>query len=189
MFKAKVIGEGLTADQIAELKSICAEVAQLAHKAATTAVGDRAKWFGKMANSKDVTDGLKRMDEYLDRQCIQLNFVRKNTGQIVDQVPAEDSDYGQVIPNIAQTTAQFRKAPAHVSSGLRIFAMNEIINAIKNNDRVEKLNYVYHEISHKVLGTVDYKYGASACEKLALDAPGQAVRNADNWGYFIAGVK
>jgi hypothetical protein len=53
---------------------------------------------------------------------------------------------------------------------------------------VEKLNYVYHEITHKVLDTVDFKYGEKSCEKLAIDHPKRAVRNADNWGYYIAKI-
>jgi hypothetical protein len=41
-----------------------------------------------------------------------------------------------------QTTANFQKSAKHTSSGLHVFAMNEIIHAIDNNDQLEKLNYV-----------------------------------------------
>lgn len=183
-----VSGEGLSNAEVAELTNICAAVCALAHRAATENVGDKVKWFGAMANSAAVTDGLKTMDQYLNKQCSRITFVRKNTGQIVDQVAAESSDYGQVIPNVMQTTANFQKSAKHTSSGLRIFAMNEIIDAITNNDQVEKLNYVYHEVSHKVLDTVDFKYGTTDCKALAINKPARAVRNADNWGYYIAKI-
>ena len=183
-----VSGEGLSEAEVTELRNICATVCTLAHRAATENVGNKVKWFGAMANSNAVSDGLKTMDEYLNKKCTRITFVRKNTGQIIDQVPAESSDYGQVIPNVMQTTAFFQKTAKHTSSGLRIFAMNEIIDAITNNDQVEKVNYVYHEVSHKVLDTVDFKYGTSACKTLAINSPAKAVRNADNWGYYIAKI-
>jgi len=181
MFAVK--GEGLSDAQLTELTNICARVCALAHRAATTNVGNKAKWFGTEANSEAVTKGLTIMDEYLNKKCVRITFVRKNTGQIIDQVAAEGSDYGQVIPNVMQTTANFQKSAKHTSSGLRIFAMNEIINAINNNDQLEKLNYVYHEVTHKVLDTVDYRYGQGPCKTLAANHPTYAVRNADNWGY------
>jgi hypothetical protein len=184
MFEVK--GEGLTDEQVAELTNVCTTVCRLAHDAATNNVGNKVKWFGALANSGVVSEGLKTMDKYLNNQCVRITFVRKNTGQIVDQVPAEASDYGQVLPNIMTTTANFRKTPKHTSSGLRIFAMNEIVNAIASGDKLEKVNYVYHEVSHKVLDTVDYKYGKASCKKLAINKPNRAVRNADNWGYYIA---
>jgi len=183
-----VSGEGLSEAEVTELRNICATICTLAHRAATENVGNKVKWFGTMANSSAVRDGLKTMDDYLNKKCTRITFARKNTGQIVDQVAAESSDYGQVIPNVMQTTAFFQKTAMHTSSGLRIFAMNEIIDAIATNDQVEKLNYVYHEVSHKVLDTVDFKYGTTACKNLAINNPGRAVRNADNWGYYIAKI-
>src|SRR5262249_42101785 len=131
---------------------------------------------------------LRTMDNYLNKQCLQLTFVRKNTGQIIDSVQAENSDYGQVLPNVFQTTVNFQKTKKHVSSGLRTFAMNELIRPIATGDIKEQLNYVYHEVSHKVLDTVDFKYGKSSCKSLAINKPERAIRNADNYGYFICEV-
>ena len=185
----QVAGEGLTDAEVNELKKVCAKVCGRAHAAATTSAGDKRKWFGSKANSPEVTEGLKTMDKYLNVQCTRITFARKNTGQIVDQVAANASDYGQVLPNVMQTVANFRKSAKHTSSGLRIFAMNEIIEAIKNNDELEKVNYVYHEVSHKVLDTVDFKYGEDDCKRLANRHPALAVRNADNWGYYIGEMR
>jgi hypothetical protein len=120
MFDVK--GEGLTDAEVAELTSVCTRICALAHQATTSNAGDKVKWFGAQANSQTVSGGLTTMDEYLNKKCVRITFVRKNTGQIVDQVAAEGSDFGQVIPNIMQTTANFQKSQKHTSSGLRIFA-------------------------------------------------------------------
>ena len=178
--------EGLTQDEEDALKATTARVAALAAAAAKSSIGDRVKWFGSLANNAIVSEGLKTMSTYINEKCTRLTYVRKHTGQIIDQVKADPDDYGQVIPNISTTVANFVRSAPHVTAGLRIFAMNEIINAITNDDEQEKINYVYHEISHKVLDTVDYKYGEDDCKALAKKTPTQAVRNADNWGYYIA---
>lgn len=178
--------EGLTAVEEDDLKAMTRRVAELAKASAAGSIGNRAKWFGALANSALVTEALKTMDKYINQQCVRLTFVRKHVGQIIDAVPAEAEDYGQVIPNIMTTTANFKQTAPHVSKGLRIFAMNEIIDAIKDNDRKEKINYIYHEISHKVLDTVDFRYGEEDCIRLAQRHPKSAVRNADNFGYYIA---
>jgi hypothetical protein len=182
----KLAFEGLSQAEQTDLTAIVARVAALSKAAADGLIGDRVTWFGTLHSSAIVSEGLKTMSKYLNEKCVRLTFVRKHVGQIVDQVAAESSDYGQVLPNIDQTVANFVRSAPHVSSGLRIYAMDEISDAIANNDRKEKLNYVYHEISHKVLNTVDYEYGESSCKKLAIDWPKFAVRNADNWGYYLA---
>lgn len=183
MFEVRT--EGLSSAEASELESVSKRVAELAGALAKQG-GDRTRWFGKNHNTQQLSANLKALGDYLNSTCTLLTFVRKKTGQIIDQVAAESSDYGQVIGNIDTTTANFQKSAKHVSSGLRIFAMNEIVNAIKDNDTEEKLNYVYHEISHKVIDTVDYEYGKSDCLNLAVNKPGLAIRNADNYGYFLA---
>ncbi|HZE96196.1 MAG TPA: M35 family metallo-endopeptidase [Planctomycetota bacterium] len=186
MFKVK--GEGLSPAETTAITNICSRVAAAAAQAANMKAGNRGKWFGTMANSDVLLGNLRTMDKYLNKQCTQLTFVRKATGQIIDSVNAEDSDYGQVLPNVFSTTVGFKQTTKHVSSGLRIFAMNELIRAIATNDIKEQLNYVYHEVSHKVLDTMDYKYGKPKCKALAINNPGRAVKNADNYGYFICEV-
>ena len=41
---------------------------------------------------------------------------------------------------------------------------------------------IYHELSHKLLGTNDHQYGPAACKRLPKQ---QQLRNADNYGCFI----
>jgi peptidyl-Lys metalloendopeptidase len=49
-----------------------------------------------------------------------------------------------------------------------------------------KAGMIIHEMSHfdVVVGTDDITYGQSACRKLAVDNPSDAIDNADNYKYF-----
>ena len=48
-----------------------------------------------------------------------------------------------------------------------------------------KLGILTHELSHALSHTEDKTYGQSACKKLAKKAPRLAVKNADNYEYFV----
>ncbi len=186
MFKIKT--EGFTKPETATITSLTREVAALAKKATTGYLQDRKDWFGTKAQSDDLVGNLKRMDEYLNKKCVLITFVKKNVGHQVDSVAVDPDDYGQVIPNVGYTTANFKTTEWHVSSGLRVYTMSEYFEAVKTGDREEMVNYVYHEISHKVLDTVDYRYGPVKCKAFAISHPNHVVKNADNYGYFIAAV-
>jgi peptidyl-Lys metalloendopeptidase len=47
---------------------------------------------------------------------------------------------------------------------------------------------VVHELSHVVADTEDFAYGPRRAEALARENPGLAVRNADNFQYFVESV-
>lgn len=58
-----------------------------------------------------------------------------------------------------------------------------------------KVNSLFHELSHRILGTLDVgptegypedMYGLDNAQHLAANAPDDALRNAENYGYFIA---
>lgn len=58
-----------------------------------------------------------------------------------------------------------------------------------------KVNTLFHELSHRILGTVDLgpadgypqmMYGVANAQHLATAAPDDALRNAENYGYFVA---
>jgi len=44
---------------------------------------------------------------------------------------------------------------------------------------------IIHEMSHEVGWTNDYKYGTTDALELAKNKPRRAVRNADNYEYFV----
>jgi hypothetical protein len=51
-------------------------------------------------------------------------------------------------------------------------------------DPQEATQTLYHELTHKVIKTVDHCYGTQACKQLAQINPVNACTNADNFGYF-----
>lgn len=180
--------EGFNVEQTASITALTRDVQALAAKATSNYVDERKRWFGTAAETKTLVDKLKIMDNYLNKKCSSITFVKKNIGHKVDSVAVQSNDYGQVIPNVGYTTANFKATEWHVSGGLRVYAMNEYFNAEANGNREELINYVYHEICHKVLDTKDYCYGPKSCKALAIQSPDTAVKNADNYGYFIAAV-
>ena len=48
-----------------------------------------------------------------------------------------------------------------------------------------KMGILTHELSHAILSTDDHVYGQSQCQDLARDNPAYAIRNADNFEYFV----
>lgn len=42
-----------------------------------------------------------------------------------------------------------------------------------------------HELTHAVLATIDDAYGDAGCQRLILEDPCRALRNADNWASFL----
>ena len=48
-----------------------------------------------------------------------------------------------------------------------------------------KMGIIIHELSHALAYTDDIVYGQSACKQLARTKPSDAVKNADNFEYFV----
>ena len=48
-----------------------------------------------------------------------------------------------------------------------------------------KMGIIIHELSHALAYTDDIVYGQSACKQLARTRPSDAVKNADNFEYFV----
>jgi hypothetical protein len=42
---------------------------------------------------------------------------------------------------------------------------------------------IYHELTHKVIGTNDHEYGAAQSKGLIAD--GRALKNADSYAFFL----
>ena len=54
----------------------------------------------------------------------------------------------------------------------------------------EEITTLVHELSHflQIGGTDDVVFGSEDSQQLALSDPDSAVRNADNYGYFISNI-
>ena len=70
----------------------------------------------------------------------------------------------------------------HVGSGYRVILGNWFLG---DPDPIEgAAQTVYHELTHKVLGTRDHVYGKIKCRGLAAAQQQKAITNADNYGFY-----
>ena len=67
----------------------------------------------------------------------------------------------------------------------KIYLCKSYEKANKNSGLDTKVGILTHELSHALSKTDDKVYGISACKKLAKKAPHKAVKNADNYEYFV----
>ena len=67
----------------------------------------------------------------------------------------------------------------------KIFLCKKYQKAPKLAKFDSKMGILTHELSHAICHTNDIVYGQSACKKLAKKASRRAVKNADNYEYFV----
>ena len=67
----------------------------------------------------------------------------------------------------------------------KIFLCKKYQKAPKLAKFDSKMGILTHELSHAICRTRDIVYGQSACKKLAKKASRRAVKNADNYEYFV----
>jgi hypothetical protein len=81
---------------------------------------------------------------------------------------------------------------AHTGSGMRIYLGKEYFdskNFFQNSPfGMDMAQTIYHELTHKVLGTNDHWYGAARCRREAKAQPLKARRNADSFAYMVTGL-
>jgi hypothetical protein len=93
--------------------------------------------------------------------------------------PTNTRDGSRVGP-VSSSTPLF-----HTGSGMRMYLGYQTVMSA-TIDHLELVQTIYHELSHKVIGTNDHEYGRN--ESKALIADGRAIKNADNYGYFLLSV-
>jgi hypothetical protein len=103
-----------------------------------------------------------------------------------------DADYAFVHPVPRGCFAPNKGPIAHVGSGMRMYLGPAFFRA--DEGPIERPQTVVHELTHKVLGTVDWDangdaaYGVKTCLDLARRSPAQALRNADSWAYYVTAL-
>ena len=148
------------------------------------------RWFGVRAVPggavyDDFDAKRRKMNDYLNSQCQVLSFVKKPYGKRVDGAVVEQGDLAQVMRSC------FRTDPSgFVPSGIRIYLLGRGLIQQSENER---FNTIAHEISHRVIGTTDAPrgtavYGRNNALALANLYSADAVRCAENWGYFYQEV-
>lgn len=101
-------------------------------------------------------------------------------------VPMGAGDYAYVkcLADLDPTAA----LQAHVGSGMRVFLGERMFHPSKGL-RDRSLT-IYHEINHKVLGTVDFgTYGVGPSRALAAGSTERALKHAECWTFFAASFK
>lgn len=201
------------------------EFSSLAYQSAGTGFLNRralvAEWFGASgpATMKAVAAGVTKMHLALSDSSRLFRFVdarnqseklygsattaapgpagRPSHGAVVTVksaptvVPMGAGDYAYVKCLADQNSDS--KAVAHAGSGMRIYLGERGFHPSKGLK--DRSMTVYHELTHKVLGTVDYNaarqlvYGVAGCRALARSDPAQALKHADCWCYFAASFK
>lgn len=167
-------------------------------------------WFGSFDRAR-IVDNVRRMDAVIQdpemtvtfvcRQNKQLNAVygginvppatvdpHNNNSLDVGGIKVASSNpidtsltpvYAFVFP--AQRGGSARMSH-HVGSGIRLYLAN-VYFALPPGD-VGRAHTIYHELSHKTLGTEDHEYEGEPCRHLAATEPGKAGTNADNYAWF-----
>jgi hypothetical protein len=119
---------------------------------------------------------------------VGMTFVKPTVGAAVFT-----SDTGEDQADIIEAVNNFGKEmKSHAGSGMRIYLYKHFFETLLGKCRDEFKNDIRyhahclaHELSHKILNTVDIVYGPTKCQQLVLDEPWNAVFNADNWGCFF----
>jgi hypothetical protein len=158
------------------------------------------EWFGAGAD----TDGgllanLRLMQTILDDSMRTVTFVERTHGSLqVNYNPDNIAQPPVLMPpgspaaGLAGTAAYAFPTDArgqsetkfHVGSGMRIY----IGPTFGTRNQTEDAQTVYHEMTHKVLGTNDHAYDPNPCRALALADPASARKNADNYAYFVTSL-
>jgi hypothetical protein len=101
-------------------------------------------------------------------------------------VPMGASDYAYVkcLADHDPTAA----LQAHVGSGMRIYLGERMFHPSKK--LIDRSLTIYHELNHKVLGTVDFgTYGPGPSKSLAAGSTERALKHAECWTFFAASFR
>jgi len=104
---------------------------------------------------------------------VQFDFGKPYSKEIMAQA-------GAWVHTLPGTGATRKPGEYHVGSGFHII----LGKAFNPHDRVfSNMGMIYHELTHKILGTNDHCYGKQECK--ALKGTVRAIKNADNFNYFL----
>jgi hypothetical protein len=180
--------DGLSGDELNTLKTRTARVCELAALAATGTNGTIATWFGTAADQ--AIPRLACLNRYLNKRCWRITYVRKLLGTKCDNALVEIGDIGQVIKNVgaprwnSTKRVDYTKHELNTPTGIRVFVLPEWFTVTAN----AMLNTIYHELSHKVIDTVDFGYGMTLATDIATHQPAASLWSALNYGFYAASL-
>jgi hypothetical protein len=140
------------------------------------------EWYGRAAFNDN---GIRR--EVL-RIMNSVNGMLGNVQYVYPGPECSRNTYAYVYPKSSKCSSSQlkRRACTKNSNGQFIFYMCSLTLKSKLSVQIETLT---HEGSHHASAyTDDFKYGRSGCKKLATEKPSKALKNADNFCYYIQDV-
>jgi len=141
-------------------------------------------WFGDLDTSQKnaLVGNLAAIDHAMQHCLTTLPTAKKGAIRLI--AGANNSKFGQ------EYCAQVRGLGW--SNKIRPVYSIEVGRQHFGSPFAEKVATIFHELSHRACGTIDViesgvtQYGTANCQALAAHSPSLALRNADNYGYFIA---
>lgn len=140
------------------------------------------KWFGGPDAERvaKVRDGLQKM-----RQAFTGNKVTlaNRADILVHLVNGNDPLDSMVATDVKGSNVYgYVWGGQHTGSGYRVIMGKWFL---QDPDPIEgAAQTVYHELTHKVLRTVDHGYGKIKSRGFATSQPQKAIENADNWAFY-----
>lgn len=175
--KLSPVSKGAPLEPIDRLKAMVRDIHTLIGCAAQHPnVDHKRTWFGASATSPDVATWTAKLYGYIDGGLKQLNFSCANTAGSI----ASCAMYG---------TDRVRGGAPEPNKAVNMQLNNGFRSDLYSYG--EKVGTIIHELTHKCIGTNDEQialkdcYGAVLCEVMARVKPGEALTNADNWGYYF----
>lgn len=202
--KLRVLGEGLAIGHMEEIIANLRILCPLVHELAVDPKrGPRRDWFAQ-ESLDEVATALDNLDKYLNTRCTVLTFKRLHVGMRCDSNVDDPKDIvtkhlaGQVIPTVmlkGEDRPDYRTAGAYlkVPTGLKIFIGPLYFSVKRNYDAILKTPAIYrymtlaHELTHKIIKTVDKVYELPNC--IGIKDTRKAVKCADSWGYFLTAAR
>lgn len=139
------------------------------------------KWFGPVdpARVAYVRDGLQRLRQTFTSSKVTL----VNRADIHVHVVNGDDPFGPMIDTgIGGSNVYGFVWGNHAGSGYRVIMGKWFL---QDPDPIEgAAQTIYHELTHKVLKTVDHGYGKIKSRGFATAQAQRALENADNWAYY-----
>ncbi len=192
--------EGFGALEKGDFKLACETLGLMSASAVRGSMDGYERWLGTEIDAEDVRLSLQRVDEVIQDAARVITFVDMRNSVLRPLVTGAGTpwQFGDAVPfdDVAGAMARTVKFTgkeriqamtdnlpiAHVGSGMRLYVGRDLVAL----DRRNKARVIYHELTHKVLGTEDFRYGEADCVEYAkVDSDG-ACQNADSWSFFAA---
>jgi hypothetical protein len=170
----------------------------------------KTKWFNN-ADTVRLQNMWTNLDKYLNTRCTRITLVslpgtaygaiwyEPTVFGFEDDETDSKKMWGKDIKTNTKSSFQEPNGFLQLPTGIRIQVQGAYLNPPDKpgNDGLDqmdtgRINTIFHEMTHRILQTIDFKvgnitcYGYDICKELAKYSAQNALQNADNWGYFLA---